>query len=292
MTDGAMRLIVHPGIGDLSWLISKLSTTGEQYDLVIAEDSKTKRAMPLADMVPCIRSAEYGGHDAYAVLTQCTNARWAEYKQAHAEGKDLYITANWWLDAGNRLEGFLPDLDTDFHYPLVLGEQDHRWAEDLLSGGEKAFGIYTSSAAGVKAWSAWSVNEWLDFMERVHAEYPNVRFYLLGAKWDMDIRLSLLDALSRKALPHVDLFGRTTLQQAMALIQRLDYFAGFASGLTIMADVLDQPVCMLYPGHLIKLMSAWPDPRNLASGKHQAHVWKRPVDVFDAIRPYLEEYLG
>jgi hypothetical protein len=286
-----MRLIVHPGIGDLSWVISKLSTTGRMFDLVIAEDHKTRRSMPLVDMVPCINSAVYGGHEVYGPLSKCGNATFADYLEAERAGVDLYMTANNWLENGKRLEGFLPDLATDFHYTLNIPDKDRQWAVDQVSQSPRAFGIYTSAQGGIDTWRAWSVREWAEFVYQVYCEFPDTVFYLLGARWDMDMRLPMLHALDDLRVSYVDFIGRTSLPRAVALLHCLDYFAGFASGLTILADVVNRPVCMLYPDHLTKLMHSWPDPANLANGIHQAVVWDRPLLVFNKILPQLHRWL-
>jgi ADP-heptose:LPS heptosyltransferase len=102
----------------------------------------------------------------------------------------------------------------------------------------------------------------------------------------------MLDVLDYERIPYVDMIGKTSLAQAVALIKNMDYFAGFASGMTILADVVYQPCLMLYPLHLQKMMYTWPDPMHLANGFHQAHVWDRPSNVYAKIRKHLERFLG
>lgn len=287
-----MELIVYPGIGDISWLISKLSTTGKEFDLVIAEDNKMHRALPLVDMVPCIHSARYGGRDIYKLLYGAGNHTFADYMQADSEGKQLCMSANKWLEDGNRLEGYLDDLDTDYHYQINIDVEDNYWASNLLYTHTPTLAIYTSSIGGISSWSAWSALEWTDFLSHVRNSYPNTLFVLLGAKWDQDMRRDLCRLFDDERFDYIDLLGKTTLGRALAIIKHVSYFVGYASGLTILSDVLDKPTTMLYPKHLTKLANAWPDPANLASGKHTGILWQRPIDVFNKIKPQLEKYLG
>lgn len=287
-----MELVVHPGIGDISWVVSKLSTTGQQYDLVIAKDNKTRRAMPLVEMMPCIRSARYGGLEIYEMLARAGNAKWEEFVQAGEEGKTLYLTANKWLEKGNRLEGFLPDLDTDFHYPIHIPPADTAWAQSAVDPYPRTMGIYTSSWGGIVNWAGWTELEWLEFIRLVREHWTHTTFFLIGARWDMDMRLPMLKGLERERIDYVDLIGKTSLSRAAALIQQLDYFAGYASGLTVLADVVRKPCLMLYPDHLSQLMGAWPDPVHLADGTHQGHLWDRPLRVVRKIAPQLDKYLG
>ena len=286
-----MRLIVHPGIGDISWVLSKLSTTGRKFDLVIAEDKKTQRSMPLVDMVDCVNSATYGGFDIYYYLSKAGNAMFTEYEQAQKEGKTLYMTANNWVEKGKRLEGYLPDLDTDFHYTLHT-EDDDDWAEEIVSRYPSTFGIYTCSIPGIESWKAWSHFEWVDFIRQVNWDFPDTVFFLLGAKWDQDMRFPVVRYLKEFDIPYVDLIGRTTLPRVTALLKRLDYFAGYASGLTILSNVVNKPVAMLYPRYLTKLMDSWPCPVSLADGSYQGLVWDRPLTIYNKLKPYIERYVG
>ena len=286
-----MELMVHPGIGDISWLLSKLSTVGEDFDLLIAEDLKTRRSLPLKDMVPFIRSAGYGGQEFYYVLSQCGNSLFSEYREAEAKGKRLFMTVNNWLEKGNRIEGFLPDLDTDYHYPISGSKEEVDFAEETVSR-HPAIGIYTSSFGGIHNWRAWSPFEWLEFMTYVKKEIPEATFYLIGAEWDLDIRDEICRGMQHYKLDYVDLYGRTTLGEALEIIRRLDYFAGFASGLTILADVVNTPTLMLYPNYLRPMMDAWPDPMSLATGTHKGLVWDRPISIFSATKHLVKKALA
>lgn len=287
-----MELIVHPGIGDLSWLFSKLSTTDYKFDLIIAEDAKTRRALPLGDMVECVNSARYGGRELYELLYIAKNALFEDYVKAHEMGKKLVMTANHWVDSGNRLEGFLRDINTDFHYNIHGSPANAKWADQILENDRPCFGIYTSSMGGIEAWTAWSAMEWSEFIGMVEQNYPDVKFYLLGAKWDNDMRAPLRRILDDQYVDYHDLIGKTTLGQALELIRRLKYFAGFASGLTILANVVNTPVVMLYPKYLGGLTYSWPCPRSMANGSYQGLIWDRPVEIFRRIEKYLDRYLS
>ena len=285
-----IELVVHPGIGDLSWIFSKLSTTGEKFDLVIAEDLKTQRAMPLVEMVECINSARYGGHSEYYPLAKCGNSTFADYKKAGKEGKKLYMTANNWLEKGKRLEGYLPDLETDFHYKLDTSPQDD-WAAEKLAGHRRLMGIYTSGAEGIKVWNGWSHLEWTDFIRQVDWQFPYTTFVFLGAQWDMDMREPMLKMMEEYRIDYLDFIGKTDLIRATAIIKQLDYFAGYASGLTILANVVRTPVLMLYPNHLVKLINSWPSVESMIDGTYQGHTWQRPYEIFERIKSILKDYV-
>lgn len=287
-----ITLHVHPGIGDISWVLSKLATTGEMFDLVIALDKKTSRSLPLAGLVPFINSVRQGTMEDYYVLSQVGNAKWSDYMDAREKGQELYITANPWLEKGNRLEGYLPDLDTDFHYPIRGTVDEVAWAESKLVPCAKHFAIYVSAKGGIDAWSGWYEYEWAEFIRFVHNTFPGTAFYLIGAGWDRDMQAAVNRILDIEGVEYVDTVGKTSLGKAVELIRRMDYFAGFASGMTILADVMKKPVLMLYPDYLADLMYSWPCPVSMATGSYIGMAWRRPIEVFTAVRDKLETYLG
>lgn len=286
-----MELLLHPGIGDISWVLSKLSTTGKKFDLVIAEDSKTRRSMPLVDMVDCINSARYGGYEIYAILAKTTNAFFSEYEKAHEDGKTLCMTANNWLEKGNRLEGYLPDINTDFHYELKTTQEDDAWADLVLDKNYKSIGIYTSSKGGIKNWNGWSALEWMEFILKVREKYPDTKFYLFGAGWDQDMRLPMLQILNHYCVDYVDLIGKTTLSKVVSVLKKINYFVGYASGLTILANVVYTPVAMLYPRYLNSLTYSWPCPISMADGSYMGLIWERPIEIFNKIKHQLDKAL-
>ncbi|NIW43643.1 MAG: hypothetical protein GWN14_02180 [candidate division Zixibacteria bacterium] len=286
-----MQIITHPGIGDVSWIYSKLVNCGEDLDLIIAEDKKTSRALPFVDLLPKVSSAEYGTMGDYIPLSECGNAYFQEYKIAEDLGMDLFVSANNYLEEGNRLEGYLPDLETDFHYPINTSDQDRERARILLPGGVY-LGIYTSSQGGADSWSGWGVHEWSDYVSRVRREFPHVMFVIMGAKWDTDLSDALSRSMNSMGVEHINLCGKTPMGVAVECLKRLNYFIGFASGMGILSNVLSKPQVMLYPHHLRDLMHSWPCPVSLANGSHQGVIWDRPITIYRKTHNYMKHYLN
>jgi hypothetical protein len=290
-----LQITVHPGLGDFSWVYSKLVNCGRPLELTIAEDSKTKRALTYVQCLPQIADAKYGTMQDYEILYHTWNGTYEEMLKAEEEGKLIYISANNWVDKGNRLESFIPDLPTDFHYPIVTKESDKIRADQLLPilpSGDKYFGIYTSSLGGNIAWDGWSPNEWIDFISLVYKEFPSATFVLIGAKWDVDYLPAFMPKLVDTGVPYINLIGKTPdMSLSMEVLKRLDYHIGFASGMGIISNVLNKPSCMMYPSHISKLMYSWPCPISIATKDYQGFIWDRPVNIFRKIHSKLEEVL-
>jgi hypothetical protein len=228
----------------------------------------------------------------YEILYRTWNGTYEEILKAEAEGKAIYISANNWVDKGNRLESFIPDLPTDFHYEITTKDEDKARAETMLPAGEKYFGIYTSSLGGNIAWDGWSANEWVDFINKIYSEFPHVTFVLIGAKWDIDYLPAFIPKLAQTGIPYINLVGKTPdMSLSLEILKRLDYHIGFASGMGILSNVLDKPTCMMYPNFIGKLMYSWPCPRSIATEDYRGFVWDRPINIFKKIHTKLEQVL-
>lgn len=286
-----MELTTHPGIGDLSWIYSKLVNCGEELDLIIAEDAKHKRALPFMGLLPNVKSAKYGKKEDYEYLATCGNNNFSDYKKAEAEGMRLFCSANNYLEKGNRLESFLPDLETDFHYEIKTTEAQKKAAQTLLPDGPY-IGIYTSAQLGAQFWNGWQEHEWTDFILRLVHNFPQATPVLYGAKWDFDLSFMVAGLLNRAGVDFVNIVGKTMdMGTAVECLKIFKHNIGFASGMGILANVLNRPVCMLYPDHLEKLMYSWPCPVSMANNTYVPTLWKRPMRVLGSIKRSLENAL-
>jgi hypothetical protein len=286
-----LKMTVHPGVGDLSWLLSKFLNCGRPLHLTVCEDA-TRRSKPFLDLFPSIVSGYGTGQLAYERLRLCWNGTYAEVLDAESKGFDIYLSCNNWLDSGNRLEEWFPDLPADFHYDIPLPPEAIATSGELLPPGAMYIGIHTASLGGMRAWDGWGPGEWMDFIREVHADYPYVVFVLLGARWDSDMKEQLAPMLERFGVPVVDIVGQTALPVSLAVIRRCRYMVGFASGMSILANVMRVPVLMLYPAHLRELMNAWPSLESIATGSYAGMVWPRPKTAYRRVSMTIQRALG
>lgn len=273
-----LKVTVHPGIGDYSWIQSKLVNCGHPLHLQIVEDAKLHRALPYVEMLPNVAKAEYIGTDDYEALRLCTNANFSDFLKAREEGKRLFISANNWLEQGKRLEEFLPDLDTSFHYEIRTSDQDVEFACKKLPDGEQYLGVYTTAWAGSIRWDGWEVDEWSDFGLRAHRQFPHAIFVMMGADYDRNLSDQVAGRYRAMGLEVINLCGKTTMGQAVELLKRMSCFVAFASGLSVLANVVNVPTVMLYPKKLERLIYAWPDPTTIERS-YMGRVWDRPLHI-------------
>lgn len=292
MFGDVLDVTVHPGIGDISWAYSKLVNTGRKLDLTICEDKKTKRALSYVNVLPSVNRAKYGTMRDYFMMQKTWNGTWEEVQQAEQQGKKLFLSANNWLSKGNRLELWMPDLPTDFHYELKTSEEHERLAKELLPDrGVKYCGIYTASVGANKAWNGWEPEEWYILLRKIANEFPETVFVLIGARWDLDYHRVLMPYMQEFAF--IDLFTKTPdMGLTVEVLRRLDYLIAFASGIPILSNVLGKRECMLYPYDIHRTMYSWPCPISLSSGDHKPLLWDRPLYIYRKITPQLEKHLG
>lgn len=270
-----MIIKVCPGIGDNIWLLMKLWQCGQQFDWRI-QDGQPRRGLPLFDMAPhLVKSAEYekipGGYK--TLLVNNAEKRYKLWR--NITKPEIYLSANQHLEAGKRIEKFLPDLPTTFRIPWELGEY-----EDLYPLKGKWIGIYGSSYSTARAWGFWNADGWAKLVKLVHDYNPEYQFVLIGADFDMDMNSGLSELLAKDGVQHLNITGMS-LQGTAAIIKQLHYFFAFPSGLPILAHTMGIPLTMFYPPHLKLMMNTWARPEDIESGHYKGCQFCDPETIFD-----------
>src|SRR5262245_48972504 len=130
-----MIIGVPSGIGDISWIYSKLMHLEDQLDLEVA-DGWPYRSVPYLEMLPRVKRARYGDFNYQQIIAfETANAMYngTTWNQVPKSPRIL-IEANRHLEAGKRLEQWLPDLPCSFHYPMITTEQETSHARAICDG--------------------------------------------------------------------------------------------------------------------------------------------------------------
>lgn len=275
-------LCVPSGIGDLSWMYSKLKHV-EPFKWLVA-DGWPARSVPFLKLLPQVRDSDYGRFDYSDIIMAETamgfycSPSWQQLKAY--EGEQLFLEANKHLEMGRPLEDWLPDLPTDYHYDVVIPESEARRAAALIRGLKRPiWGISAASYRGAEAWKTWGVEPWLSFLER-WLEFAGGSILLLGGNWD-----DLTFALASEG-GYIDLVGKTSVPMALWVVREIDGYIGFSSGLGIVRTVFDKPTMMLWPDHQVELSRSWADPEMIESSKYVASLWRDPADVLHTAKAW------
>jgi hypothetical protein len=261
---------VPSGIGDLSWIYSKLINFKRDYRLVICGDNP-RRTLPFAELLTGVRHSEYGNFSYWPTfmikkLGISPNQSLNELE----DGKEYYLSANLHLDNGGKLADFLPGTKTTYHYKIKSSLKRKKKVDNWLSKKEGPFiGIYTSKYSSYrKDWKFWTKDKWVEFIEGIY-DLTGATFVFIGAEFDLDLGKEIVFKIRKKKIPYIDLIGKTHIADCWCLINKLDYVFAYASGIGILCDVIDTPATHYLPTpRHNKLCDTYADPINIESGRH------------------------
>lgn len=273
------RLIrVPPGIGDNIWILQKLINAKEKFDFHLS-DSKPQRGKQIFDLLPQVAaSCTYVPGLSYGTIKRtalCNPDKWEAHKD-----KAFTLECNSHLEAGRRIEEYLPDLPIKYKLSYQTTQQDKAVAATLTPVKDrKLVGIYCSAYSTSRNWGFWNVNEWYDFIEKIYAENTAITFVMIGAEWDADLTGLLMTKMIANSLPFINTVGEQ-LGVVIEILKRLDYFIGFPSGLSIINETLHKKTFMFYPPNLIPLSTAWPEESRIKSDAYLPVEFCTPAEAF------------
>ena len=286
-----IKVAVPAGIGDVSWIWSKLINIPGRFQ-IYTPDTYPQRTFQWLHLLGDRVIPAIGKHGYNEILTQ--EARlgyenydsWERIKGLYSEGEVIYLQPNQWFLSGKSLSSWLPDIKTNFHYPL------HIPAKDLVSGlgmlrGKKSLGIHMASIKGARNWNCWLPEDWVNFINIIHREYPDLQMVLLGGIWDLDMAMEVLGGLDSK-IPVLDLIGKTNIGQAITILNNLTYYIGYSSGLNVMMNVLDKSCTALWPKHQREHMYCHADPKQVEERRYLGFVYDDPERIFTRIRSIIQ----
>lgn len=279
-----MRIIRVPaGIGDNIWLAQKLINANEKFDFQLV-GSKPQRGKQIFDLLPQItNTAVYESNLTYKQV-EASSKYIKDSAWSTITDKAFSLQCNQHLEAGKRIEDFLPDLPITYQLPYVTDGSPPILTPTPMKL-NPAIGIYCSAYSTARAWGFWNENEWFDFIQKIHAEIPGAVFYIIGAAFDIDLSGKLINKLRTNDVAVMDTLGKP-LRYVIELMKTLNYFIGFPSGLPILNETLHKRTFMFYPPHLKKMMYTWAEESRIKSHDYLACLFCTPMEAFDTIGRY------
>jgi hypothetical protein len=262
-----MVIRIVPGIGDIYWLMRKIN--GMKVDIEICEDNRFRRGIQLFGVMEhSFTSVKYGDFTGKEVLQKADYCpRWENLKD-----KDIiYLSANKWLDEGNRIEKFLPDLP--LLKPTIKLGKSFTDPDSIL--------IYTSSKENTRKSNLWGVDEWHEFINL----FPNdQKFTITGATYDFDLMEALIFKNSDRKMKLC--FDRK-LVDVLASIKTAKCFLSRASGLGILGEAVGGRVYMMYPQKEQPLITSWPDKSSISSNRYFGTINIPPRELYKMLNQYF-----
>lgn len=261
------------GLGDSVWIIQKLINSGEKFHWKLP-NGQPQRGKQLFDLLPQVTaSCDYAPGLSYDKIKR-ENAGKGTWKSIKA--KSFYLEANSHLEAGMRIEEFLPDLPTTYRL-----EYETKATAPEMNGHH--IGIYASAYSNARHWGMWQDNEWVQLIQLLHNAYPDIKYVIIGAEYDADHAQKIMQRLQILNVPFVNAIGQN-LGVTIEILKKLSYFIGFPSGLSVINESLGKDGIMFYPQNLTPMMNAWADPERIASGSYKAAHKCTPEVLFKWIK--------
>lgn len=263
------------GIGDSIWIMQKLINAKERFHFKIP-DGTPQRGKPLFDLLPGIaESCTYSPGLSYNFLKRNSvgNPSWSAIKE-----KEFILEANSHLESGRRIEGFLPDLPTTYRLHYNTTESDTQAANLYFNKDKKFIGIYTSAYSNARNQGAWGVDEWFEFCKLLYKK--DMCYVLLGAEYDTGITEDLTARFKEFNIDYISAIGEP-LGVTIEILKRLNYFAGFPSGLSILNETLGKDGVMFYNRKDKGIINTWAEPERIKTGGIKECLFCSPRDIYD-----------
>lgn len=278
--DKQRTITVPAGIGDSAWVLMKLLTTGERFHFLLP-DGQPQRGKQLLDLMPQIaESSAYVTGLNYAKIDNANVAtkgkKWKEITK-----QEFTLSANKWLENKNRIEGFLPDLETVYRLDFQTSAKDKAIAAQLLDGPYKYFGIYGSAYANArhKHYNGWGPDEWFAYCRMLYSRSREYRFVIIGAEYDEDLAAMLMAKLTEYNIPFINTIGKP-LGVVIELLKCLTMFTGFPSGLSIINELLGRDGVMFYGHKVAGIINTWAEPSRIKAGNIKECLFCAPEQIF------------
>jgi hypothetical protein len=277
-----------PGLGDSAWVLLKVINAREKFNWFI-HDAPPQRGKQIFDLLPMVGTCQYAPGLGYNLIKSRSVTRMAR-TWGRIRAQSFFLEANSHLEAGRRIEEFLPDLPTSYHLPFQTTPWQWQVKIDMhkethtLMYNSPLIGIYASSYGTSRNWSFWTENEWFDLIEMMHRMIPEAKFVIIGAEWDTDLASNLMAKLLAAVIPFINTIGQP-LGYVIELMKILDYAFYFPSGLGIISGLLSRPSTMFYsPSAHPRLMRTWADPELIKSGIFTERFFCSPGEAFEHVR--------
>lgn len=267
------------GIGDSIFLINKLVNAKERFNILLP-DNKPQRGHQIWELLPNVtESVSYIGGMNYKTIEQFSQHRkpWSQITQP-----EFYLSANRFLENGNRIEDFLSELPMSKHINWDIKQYATQAKNDYpLRKGIKYIGIYASAYSTARNWGFWGATEWAELIMMIHKERPKWKFVIIGAEWDNDIANDLVEILKKEEVAFDTVMSKP-LGYVANVMKQLDYGFYFPSGLPIFSETIKgaSDLTMFFPHHLKQMMGSFSDLSRKQSGRLKECLFCSPTEIF------------
>ena len=252
-----MLLKMQPGIGDTLWCFQKLQQHLKErgpFDVEVSSTGPLRSNLAMK----MVGARRVGTHRYPPQHVEKHSIK----KSSELKGS-VFVSINKWLESGNRIEDWLPDLPMSWTLDFNISNDSKIKAETLV-GSENLVGIYTSSLTNnmQPAYNGMGVKGWLQKIIDILDYKPDSKIILLGAPYDNSLIQPIHKALQQADIPVVNTVG-VKLDVTIEIIKKLNFLLAYPSGIGILGNILDTPTLMYMPRWLLNMHETWLHPQTI-----------------------------
>tara|TARA_Y100000034_G_scaffold137016_1_gene218514 strand:+ start:5696 stop:6622 length:927 start_codon:yes stop_codon:yes gene_type:complete len=273
-----VKVLSCSGIGDLHWMLTKIESYKEKNNIthltVDIADEDRRRGHQILEACPLVDHWSY------------VDIPYSKLRLGYVPEPYIPLEPNSWLEAGKRIEDWLPSYETNWQIPLNSSTYAESWAKDIekKACGRPVLAIYSGSTKGslICPETTWKAQDWDSLVRHLTIRVP---YYVIaiGSTYD-DLPVTVFD---------LDLRGKTEFHEVLEILNMVDAQIGFHSGLSVIANSMHTPNWMIYWAHrrIKNLPNSWPEPVTLDK-IHRNSFFNESASIQSTkIRKWLEENL-
>ena len=266
---------VPEGIGDIIWVYRKVKPYCDTMTIVINHTNKQttgllqqihERSVQTIKSFPGVVDVQH----------RYSFRNWVKEKphlkdifntiSATATKANFDFITNSYLEEGVYLEDIDKDLKVEWNMNLPIEPNP---LVEKIAGNYLLMYVceYTSRPDKDKDLKLWSTKEWALLADKIlKKKKSNMPIILLGAEFDRKVAEEVRAHLSQLGRSHVWLCIGQPPEKLFYTIKNCQYFIGYQSGLSILADELDIKHMIVYFPTLRQMKDSWAKPQNRTNG--------------------------
>ncbi len=240
---------VHGGIGDQIWMYKKFVNLDLPVFISVASEAKhrPRRTGYFLDHLPKVCGWRYEDEQFYEHgdwppkehPSCCIDKNWSDL---NVPLNSMYlIECNKWIENGNRLENWLPDLPTTHHFDFEPINNDK------YKDSKHEYVVFHSAG--------WKDIHDAIFVDSIREVSKYKKCYIVGGSYDG--RPARIHKLAKSTKVDCDLLTDLSWDDMFSLISNARFVCGHTSGFTILADTLRVPGICYNVDVLPSLKGTW-----------------------------------